>query len=132
MDHQGHPPCSPPGSTSPAGLGSALLEGRPGRPSYQALRPWLPAEGLVRSRKRRLGEPNRAFGMLRPLNAFHMVADAGGPGPPRGRRAGRPLAISCSPVRPLPAPSCGRHVYLCSCTVSPPPCAGMWSPDHRA
>lgn len=109
--------CSRP-TPAPAGLGilgpPPWVEGSPGRPSYQALRPWLPAAGLVRSRKRRLGEQIRVFGMLEPLNAFHMAAGAGQPGPTRGLREEdglcQPAAPPLGPGRPLPL---GRHIYLC-------------------
>ena len=113
--------------TAPAGLGSALVEGSRGRPSYQAQRPWLPAEGLVRSRKRRLGEPNRAFGMRQPLNAFHMGAGAGGLARPGDRGRGRTLAISSSRIRPLPAPPCGKArlfvLIYCLSPLRPAPSA---------
>ena len=72
MDHRGHRR-PPPGCTSPAGLGSAG-----GRQTREAL---LSGAGALAACRRpgevpekAPGEPNRAFGMLQPLNAFHMVA----------------------------------------------------------
>ena len=114
----------------PADLDIAQVEGSLGRPSYQALRPWLPAEGLARFRKRRLGEQNRVFGMLERLNAFHMAAGAGGLARPRGPREGDGLWQSAAPplgpCQPLPA---GRHIYLCSFTVCLPS-ALCWDVEH--
>lgn len=101
-----------------------------GRPSYWALRPWLPAEGVARFRKRRLGEQNSVFGMLELLDAFHMAAGAGGLARPRGPREGDGLWQSAAPpsgpCQPLPA---GRHIYLGSFTVCLPS-ALCWDVEH--
>lgn len=116
-EHRGHPPPPPP----PADLDIAQVEGSLGEALISG------TEALAACRRRGTVQekaPGRAEPRVWNAGAAQCIPYGCGcwrPGPTQGTKGGgQTLAISCSPIRPLPAPPCRKaHLFGLIYCLSP-------------